>query len=200
MKIIGIAGESGTGKSMVAEHLAARGGLHIDADRVGHQLLASDQTVIDRIRDFFGDGVFSAEGYVDRRKLGAEVFGNETKRLGLNDIIHPAIRRRCGEIAVTARKQGTPFVIIDAALLLESVMPFEFDLVLALRAPHRVQMERLRARGGYTEAEIQSRLASQADIKKSFYKADVVVDTDKTRDEVLDEIDALVDELLNNQK
>ena len=197
MKVIGIAGESGTGKTMIGEHLAGRGAVHIDADRVGHELLVGSRDVIDAVRAIFGDSVFDGDGVVDRRKLGEHVFADEDLRKRLNSVIHPAIRARCGELVEEARERGAPFVVIDAALLLDSQMPFSFDLLMGLRASHEVQVERLLARGGYTEQEIRARLASQEAVEKSFYKAGVVVDTEKERDEVLAEIDRLVDGIVN---
>lgn len=196
MKIIGLAGESGTGKTMIGEHLAARGAEHIDADRVGHELLATSPEVIDAVRGLLGDGVLDENGAIDRRRVGQIIFAAESLRAAFNGIIHPAIRRRCGELVDQARARGASMVVVDAALLLESKMPFTFDLMVALRAPRNVQMERLRGRGGRSDDEIRARLESQSDIEKSFYKADVVVDTDTSRASVLAEIDRVVDELL----
>ena len=82
MKVIGIAGESGTGKTMIGEHLAARGAVHIDADRVGHELLVESGDVIDAVRAIFGDSVFDGDGVVDRHKLGELVFADEGLRVG----------------------------------------------------------------------------------------------------------------------
>lgn len=196
MKIIGLAGESGTGKTMIGEHLAGRGGEHIDADLVGHELLADSSDVIDAVRRLFGDEVFDHDGVIDRRRIGEKIFGDDRIRKSFNNIIHPAIRRRCGELVADARARGVHFVVVDAALLLDSQMPFEFDLLVALRGTRSVQTQRLLERGGRTEEEIRARLETQSAIEKSFYKADAVIDTDRSRDAVLDEVDGLVDELL----
>jgi len=195
VKIIGLAGESGTGKTMIGEHMAARGAVHIDADRVGHELLAGDPAVIAEVRGLLGDGILDADGRIDRRRVGEIVFADDDARASFNAIIHPAIRRRCGELVEEARRDGAALVVVDAALLLESKMPFAFDLLIALKAPRAVQIARLRGRGGHSDEEIRARLESQNDIEKSFYKADLVVDTDTSREDVLAEIDRAVDEL-----
>ena len=72
MKVVGIAGESGTGKTTIAEYIASRYGTHVDADGVTHELLAGDDEVKGRIRVRFGDDVFGGDGGVDRRALGQE--------------------------------------------------------------------------------------------------------------------------------
>jgi dephospho-CoA kinase len=117
-------------------------------------------------------------------------------RSALNDIVHPAIRRECGVRVEELREKGVPFVVIDGALLLDSRMPFAWDLLIALDCDEEEQVARLMAKGGRTEREVRARLASQGGIRKSFGKADVVVDTKRRKEVVLAEIDALIDELL----
>lgn len=196
MKIIGIAGGSGTGKTTIAQHLAGRGGYHIDGDRVGHDILREDGDVIAAVREQIGADVFDAGGAVDRRLLGRKVFGDATLLRAYNAIIHPAIRRRCGAQIEAARAAGAPFAVVDAALLLDSRMPFAFDLMIALRASRRTQMSRLMGKGGFSADEVRARLDRQAAIEKSFYKADAVVDTDRDLDDVIAEVDRLVDTVL----
>jgi dephospho-CoA kinase len=194
MTIIGIAGGSGTGKSTVAAHLARRlGGEHIDADAVAHELLAGDPDVIEAVRERFGDEVFDASGGIDRRALGERVFSQRAARLELNAILHPLIRRVCGQRVEVARESGAGAAVVDAALLLDSQMPFDFDLMIALQCDTETRFRRIMAKGGRGEVEVRRRLESQRDIEKSFYKADVVVDTDGELDDVLAEIDRVVD-------
>lgn len=201
MVVIGVAGGSGTGKSTVAAHLARRlGGVHIDADRVAHGLLDGDDDVIDAVRTRFGEEVFDAQGRIDRRSLGARVFSDERARHDLNDIMHPAIRRVCGRLVERARSSGEGAAVVDAALLLDSDMPFRFDLMIALRCSVEARFERIMAKGGRTEAEVRLRLASQGDVEKSFYKADVVIDTDGEVKHVLAEVDRAVDAALKGPR
>jgi dephospho-CoA kinase len=196
MKIVGLAGQSGTGKSSIAAYLTTRGGAHIETDLIGHEVLEQDDHSRRQIRERFGDDVFDDEGHVDRRRLGRKVFGDDAMRLALNDIVHPAIRRECGKLVDELREKGVPFVVIDGALLLDSKMPFAWDLLIALDCEEEEQVARLTAKGGRTEREVRARLASQAGIRNSFGKADVVVDTNRPKEEVLSEIDALIDDLL----
>jgi len=196
VKVIGIAGASGTGKSTVAAHLAARGGVHVDADAVGHEVLESDAGVVAAVRERIGPDVFDGRGRIDRRLLGERVFTDAAALSALNAIIHPVIRARCGRLVESARRKGAPFVVVDAALLLDSKMPFAFDLLIALRCDEEARFRRIMAKGGWSEEEVRRRLASQRDLENSFYKADVVVDTDGDKVAVLEEIDRLVDGVL----
>jgi dephospho-CoA kinase len=196
MKIVGLAGQSGTGKSSIAAYLTTRGGAHIDTDLIGHEVLEKDEQARRLIREQFGDDVFDDDGHVDRRRLGRKVFGNDVMRSALNDIVHPAIRRECGVRVGELREKGVPFVVIDGALLLDSRMPFAWDLLIALDCDEEEQVARLMAKGGRTEREVRARLASQGGIRESFGKADVVVDTKGPKEVVLAEIDALIDDLL----
>ena len=196
MYVIGIAGGIGTGKSTIAAHIASRyQGVHIDADRVAHSVL-EDPAVIDQIRRAFGDDVIDLDGSVNRRRLGVRVFTDDAKRVALNAIVHPAIIGRTAAGVEAARAQGAVVAVVDAALLLEVTMSFAFDLVIALTCEPETRMMRLRARGGWSEGELRSRLEAQSGLEKHFYKADAVVDTGPSLDEVYARVDALIDEKL----
>lgn len=201
MVIIGLAGESGTGKTTIGRHLADKfGGVHIDADRVGHDLLAGDSGVIAAVRKIAGDTVFDKQGQIDRRALGAVVFADPDKLKRYNAVIHPAIRRRCGEMVAQALAGGAALAAIDAALLLDSAMPFQFDLMVALRCDRDVQIQRLRDKGGRTAEEIAARLDNQRHIEKSFYKADAVVDTGVELEQMFERIDAIAEKVINDSE
>jgi len=196
MKIVGIAGESGTGKSTIAAYLAGRGAAHIDADQVGHDLLDQDPHVQEAVRREVGTDVFDKDGRIDRRKLGARVFDDPKLLQVYNAIIHPAIRRECSRRVDKLREHGTAFAVIDAALLLDSEMPFVFALLIALRCDREEQIRRLEAKGHYSREEIEARLRNQEHIEKSFYKADAIVDTTGEFETVTVEIDRLIDRLI----
>ncbi|NIM19477.1 MAG: dephospho-CoA kinase [Candidatus Latescibacteria bacterium] len=197
MKIIGLAGESGTGKSSIAEHLKSRGGGHIDADRLGHELLETDAAVRAKILRYFGPDVFTSEGSVDRKKLGEMVFRDGELLKVLNRILHPRIIEACLKRLDQLQQDGFEFVVIDAALLLEVDLPFHMDVAIALRCDKEEQIRRLRAKGGATEEEIRLRLKSQVDLESSFHNADIIIDTDGELSQVLAEVDAIVDDVLD---
>ncbi len=196
MKVVGLAGESGTGKSTIAAHLEHNGATHIDADAVGHELLEGDREVGRAIRDRIGPDVFDGD-CVDRAALSRVVFGDAEALSALNAIIHPAIVRVCEQRISELAKQGVGLVVIDAALLLEVPLPFEVDLMIALRCSREEQLRRLQAKGGFSREQIETRLANQAAIQESFSRADVVVDTDRPKPVVLSEVERLIGFLLD---
>lgn len=195
--VVGIAGGSGSGKSTVASHLARRyRGVHVDGDRVAHDVLSSDTATIARLRDTFGPRIFGADGRIDRRVLGRIVFADPEALHKLNAIVHPAVVARSAEAVVRARVDGVPLVIVDAALILEVPMPFGFDLTIALTSAREERKRRLLAKGGWSAAEVEARLDRQDGMEKHFYKADAVVDTGRTLAEVLADVETLIDAAL----
>lgn len=193
MIVVGIAGGSGTGKSTVARHVAQRfRGVHVDADREAHAVLAEDAAVLDGLRREFGDAVFNADGSVSRLRLGRSVFADPGRLQRLNAIVHPAVMRRCAEAVEKARATGARVVVVDAALLLEVAMPFRLDLSLALRCDFATRLARIMSKGGWSEADVRARLERQRDMEKHFDKADAVVDTGRDLGEVFNDVDALV--------
>ncbi|MFQ5510536.1 MAG: dephospho-CoA kinase [Candidatus Krumholzibacteriia bacterium] len=199
MKIIGLAGESGTGKSTIAEHLRGRGASHIDADRVGHDLLENDPDVRRRLRATIGERVFEGDA-IDRAALSSFVFREAAALATLNSIIHPAIVRECERRIEELARQGADMAVIDAALLLEVTLPFRVDLMIALSCSRDEQLRRLQAKGGFSREQLEARLSSQADLQKSFYRADVVLDTDRPKAVVLSEVERLIDFLLDTKR
>ena len=189
--IVGIAGGSGTGKTTLSKHLAAKyGAVHVDGDRVAHEVL-EDANVVQRVAHEFGGVV--VDGVVDRRALGRIVFADQSRLDALNAIVHPAIIARCDRAVADARAAGAPMVVVDAALLFEVPMAFGFDLMLALRTDDDERVRRLLRAGGRSEAELRDRIARQAGMEKHFYKADAVVDTGRDLDAVWTEVDRLVE-------
>ena len=132
MQIIGLTGGIGSGKSTVAGLLAGLGATVIDADRVGHQILAGDEPTRWQIIDAFGDDVVADDGAIDRRKLGDIVFANPRALEQLNAIMHPKIDTAVAEQLQHYRRQGVKVVIIEAPLLIETGRASITDHVLSL--------------------------------------------------------------------
>jgi dephospho-CoA kinase len=196
MKIVGLVGESGTGKTTIAKYLERKGAGRIDADAIVHEILANDQAVQGEIRDRFGERVFR-DGAVDRAELAKIVFADAGDLEALNGIIHPAVIEAIVARAKALEVSGCDYIVIDAALLLEVPLPLKIDLMLALRATREEQTKRLRALGGRSDAEIAARLDRQRHLEKSFDRADIVVDTNRPKDVVFAEVSGIINMLLD---
>jgi dephospho-CoA kinase len=158
--------------------------------------LEHDAAVREKVRYYFGPDVFNPEGSVDRKRLGSMVFKDGELLKVLNSILHPPIISASVRMMEEMRREGFPFVVIDAALLLEVDLPFQVDFTIALRCSREERVRRLLEKGGITEEEIRMRLKSQANLEDAFGKADVVIDTDGELSSVLEKVDAIVDEVL----
>jgi len=181
---IGLAGGMGSGKSVVASMLAARGAHVIEADAVARELVSSDPEVLKSIVGEFGADVLDAEGELDRRALAREAFASERALAVLNAITHPplvcALVRRAEELE---REHPEGVLVIDAALLVQWDVLDLFDAVLVVEAPEDVRVRRLIA-GGYSEEDARARIASQLPDEEMRAAADSVIVNDGTMEEL----------------
>jgi dephospho-CoA kinase len=184
MKIIGLTGGIGSGKSTMARFLKELGAVVIDADKVGHEVLRSDAEVKQEIVAAFGEGVLTAGGSVSRQKLGRIVFGNPESLLKLNVIMHPRIAEVVKAQLEGYRKDGARVVVVEAPLLLEAGWDSLVDEVWVTVAAEATVLKRLEERAGLSEAESLERLRSQMSAAERVRQADVVIDTDCTLDEL----------------
>jgi dephospho-CoA kinase len=200
MRVIGLTGGIGSGKSTVASFLAGLGATVIDVDRVWHEGLGVDNELRQQIVDAFGDLILTPDGEIDRRELGAIVFGNDEALARLNSIMHPwmykTVRARLGDY----QRWGVRVVVLDMPLLVEVPLSLksgqpslsdEIDEVWVAVAPEAVVLRRLETKSGLSEAEALARIRSQLPSEEKIKHADVVVDTDCS----LDQLEARVSEL-----
>ena len=180
---IALTGGIATGKSYVLEQFRRRGVPCLDADLLAHGVMAPGTEAAAAIAVRFGPDILSADGAVDRTKLGAIVFADSSARRDLEAIVHPAVYRaiaagvRAFELVV-----GGPFVIVDVPLLYETGAEKEFDKVIVTTCTPEKQIARLVARG-LTDAAARQRLAAQWPTEKKTARADFVIDTDGSLDE-----------------
>ena len=171
---VGLTGGIGSGKSAVSARLAARGAVVIDSDLLAREVVAKGTDGLTEVVAAFGDGILTGEGELDRPALGRIVFGDEPARRRLEAIVHPRVRARAAEIE--AESVAGAIVVHDIPLLVETGQADRFDIVLVVDAPVDVQVDRLTAQRGMTEAEAKQRIASQASREDRLAAADVVVD------------------------
>jgi dephospho-CoA kinase len=178
MRLYAVVGGIAAGKSTVVRRMARRyGGTWIDADRLGHQVLEL-APVRQRLLDAFGPDIVGRRGSIDRRRLGARVFGHPARLRRLNAIVHPEIARRVRARLEALARRKERWVLLDAALFFEFDLGWPVDGVLAVVAPRRLRRARLLRRSGVTLAAANARLASQPQLAAWIRRADVRLDND----------------------
>jgi dephospho-CoA kinase len=189
---VGLTGGIASGKSTVARMLVDNGALLIDFDELAHVVEEPESPVWQEIVHHFGRDVLGPDRTIDRRKLGAIVFGDREKLELLNNLVHPAVlrewQRRIAEIRAT---QPDAIVLSDIPLLVEVGLKPLVDLVLLIYVPPEEQIRRLMARNGYSRDEAVSRLASQMPIDAKLPAADIVIRNDGTPQETRKAVDDL---------
>lgn len=197
MRIYGLTGGTGSGKSEAARRFASRGIPIIDADAVGHEVIAPGGAAEKSVIDAFGEGILT-DGAIDRGKLGTQVFRNEEARKKLNSIVHPAIgmaiAMRCAALA-----EQHDVVIIDAALIAENGKKEDYlsGLMLVL-CPDDLRVQRLVAHRGVDEAEARRRIAAQTPPEKKLALADWVIDNSGDIDALHARVDEVAEELMTH--
>jgi dephospho-CoA kinase len=189
---VGLTGGIASGKSMVAEELAARGAVIIDADLLAREVVQPGTPALAAIIDRFGPEVVR-DGQLDRARLAQIVFADPLARRDLERIVHPAVRARAAELE---RAAGDAAVVVHVIpLLVETGQHQDFDLVVTVDADHETQIQRLMLRNGFSRAEAESRIAAQASREDRKRAADVVLDNTRSLAQLREQIDALWAEL-----
>ena len=189
---VGLTGGIASGKSRVADELAARGAIIIDADVLAREVVEPGTPARAAIIDRFGAQVLR-DGQIDRARLAQIVFADPHARRDLERIVHPAVRARAAELE---RAAGDAAVVVHVIpLLVETGQHEDFDVVVTVDADHETQIQRLMVRNGFTRAEAESRIAAQASREDRRRAADVVVDNTGSLTQLREQIDALWAEL-----
>ncbi len=194
MKVIGLTGGIGSGKSTVSGFLAELGAAIIDADKVGHEALKPNTEAWREVVVAFGKGILDSDGSIDRGKLGEIVFGDPQALARLNQIVHPRISALVKAQIEHYRRRGEKVVVLEAPLLLEAGRPSladEVDEVWVTIAPQATVLKRLEKKHGLSLEQALARIRSQMPPQEKVKQADVVIDTDCR----LDELEAKIREL-----
>lgn len=184
MKVIGLTGGIGSGKSTVSQVLAEMGAMVIDVDTVGHQAYQPGTETWKDVVAAFGEGVVATDGSIDRKKLGAIVFGEAGALERLNRIVHPRMYDMMAEQIEEYRRQGVKVVVLDAAILIEANWTPLVDEVWLTVASESTVVQRVKDRTGLPEEQIRSRIRSQLSNEERKKHASVVINNDGSLDEL----------------
>ena len=184
--IVGITGGIGTGKSQVSRYLTSLGYPVIDADQVAREVVEPGEVGWMKILNRFGEGVLNPDKTLNRRKLGEIIFGDDTLRLELNDILHPLIRMRIN--AYINEYHHEPFIFIDVPLLFETESRERYDEVILVYAPDALALSRILERDRLSQELSTKKISSQMSIEIKRQLADAVVYNTGTVEELKEEV------------
>lgn len=195
MKILGLTGGSGTGKSAACTAFARLGCGVIDADATYRTLCDTCEPMLKEIQNVFGD-VFSTDGKLDRKKLGAIVFADAQKLQQLNAITHPYIRQAARDAFAAYSKRGCLLCIYDAPVLFEGQMETLCDKTCAVLAARNTRIARIVARDAITEEYAALRIDAQKD--DAFYRerCDYVVQNDADLDTLYTQVRRIYEDMV----
>jgi dephospho-CoA kinase len=179
MKLLGLTGGMGMGKSAAADLLTTLNVAVIDTDTIARRIVEPGQAALADIQARFGSAVIGADGHLRRDLLAERVFSDSAARQDLEGILHPRIRAVWFAQAATWRKENRRVGVVVIPLLFETNAAESFDATICVACSMATQMERLRPRG-WTAEEISRRLEAQWPVEKKVAMADFVVWTEGT--------------------
>jgi len=195
MKVIGLTGGIGSGKSTVSQYLAELGAVVIDADKVGHEVYKPGTAAWNDVVAAFGRDIVTDTGEIDRKKMGGIVFDSPEALQKLNSIMHPRMYDMVKARIEEYRRQGVDVVVLEAAVLIEANWNSLVDELWVTLAPEAMVLERLKKQRGLEEERTLARIRSQLSTEERVKHADVVINNDGEIDEVKAKVKELWDKL-----
>ena len=175
MKVIGLTGKTGAGKSTVADYLREKGYCIIDGDKVARDILLPGEPAVKELAAAFGEDIILPDGNIDRKKVAARAFASRRNTDILNAITHPHITARFVAEIKKAEDSGYCVTVIDAAALLESDCKNLCSAFIVVTAPEEVRLERILKRDNITPGQALTRINAQKDDEYYLSQADYVV-------------------------
>jgi dephospho-CoA kinase len=192
LRLIGLTGGIGSGKSAVARLIAARGIPVIDADQLAREVVATPRSpALLEIAAIWPD-VIDPQGQLDRRKLAARVFGNPAARTKLEAIMHPRIGELSNQRAAELAQAGHRLAFYEASLLVETGRHADLDGLVVVDAPEELRMTRVVSRDNATPTEVRARIAAQLPVQAKRQVATYVIENDGDMTALSERVDAML--------
>jgi dephospho-CoA kinase len=190
MRVLGLTGGIGSGKSMVAQMFTELGAVVIDADQLAREVVEPGQPALKEIASTFGPDVLLPDGRLDRPKLAEIIFSEPDKRAKLDAITHPRIRQRM-EAQIEAQRSGPGVLIVDIPLLYENERTNMVEKVIVVWVDAQTQLQRIRQRDGLSAEAARQRITAQMPLDAKRARADHVIDNRGRRDETQRQVEAI---------
>jgi dephospho-CoA kinase len=193
---VGLTGGLASGKTFVGEVLASSGCLLIQADELGHEVLAPGGEAYDSVVREFGREILTDGGLIDRQRLAALVFASPGQLARLNALVHPSVVRREEEsIAEFAAREPRGIAVVEAAILIETGSYKRFDRIILVWCAEEQQVERALRREGAEEGGVRARISRQMPLQEKRKFADFVIDTSGRKEDTLRQARAVYEAL-----
>lgn len=193
MKVIGLTGGTGSGKSVVSKSLAEAGAVIVDADKIAHEIIWKGEPAYHEIVEYYGTGILDAEGNIIRKKLGEIVFNDKEKLAFLNQCTHKYITAEVKRQIAAAKAEGiATAIIVDAPLLLEAKLETVCDLVWVVYADPEVRARRVMDRDGISYELAKARISNQKSWEEYKSAASAVIDNSKDLSHLKEQISEIL--------
>lgn len=189
MKVIGLTGRIGSGKSTVSKYLEELGAVVIDADKVTHEVLSPGHEIGHSVIAEFGQEILDPGGEIDRKKLGEIVFNNPEALERLTQLMHPPMYEIVKNRIDEQRHRGTGIVILEVIALIEANWTTLTDEIWVTVVTEETVIERIKEQRGMSEEQILSRIRSQMPLEEWIRHADVVIDNNGDFNELKTKLD-----------
>lgn len=198
MKIIGITGGIGSGKTTVSEYLKDKGYRVIDADEISHELSVPGTNLVKALSEEFGEDLINEKGALNRRELANRAFSTPKGKEKLDEITHREIINRIREDIQIAKNDNLDFIFLDVALLFEVGLDKECSETWVVDASEDIRLARVIGRDGYIPEEVRKRMRSQMSSEEKRKKAKHVLNNEGTIEELYQQIEILLLEIQKN--
>ena len=199
MKIIGLTGGIGSGKSAVASILKELGATLIDSDKVGHEVLNPGSSGWWEVVNAFGRGILTPHGTIDRPKLAQIVFKDPEALQKLNQIVHPKIESEVRSRLKIFEEQGVDVVVIEAALIGKAGWAPLAEQIWLVKTPKEATLRRLKERG-ISEPDALARMASQTPAEEQVKRGLVIINNDGSLADLKAKVEKLWHEIHNKEE
>ena len=193
MKVIGLTGGIGAGKSTVSAYLREKGYVILDADRIAHEITAKGSPVLDRLAETFGADMILPDGNLNRKRLASLVFSDKEKKLQLEELTtKQVVRIIASRVEELRNSVDYDIIFVDAPLLFEAGVDTMTDCVWMVTADDEVRISRVMERDQTTRDAVLSRMANQMSNEEKIARAQEVIDNSKGKDDLYRQIEGLL--------
>lgn len=175
MKIYGLTGQTGAGKSTVSKLLFEHGFFVIDGDKIARRVTEKGSPALKELAECFGDDIILSDGTLDRKKLASRAFASKEGTQKLNELTHPHIHALFKSEIEKAESKGCSRCVIDAAALLESPSRSLCEKIIVVSCPEEIRLERILKRDNITKEEALRRIRAQKNDEYYLSRADIII-------------------------